>query len=111
MRAEFDKHAQLAATSVEARNLLERGEEKLFQESHPDRYIVAYLPGGSLYMRNAPLLACVCRDGHIPEGETDVPQPRPDARGGRRRKSAGGRSRGPAPAGAWRLYQHPLSRP
>ena len=55
MRAEFDKHASLAATSVEARNLLERGEEKLFQESHPDRYIVAYLPGGSLYMRNAPL--------------------------------------------------------
>ena len=50
MRAEFDKHASLAATSVEARNLLERGEEKLFQESHPDRYIVAYLPGGSLYM-------------------------------------------------------------
>ena len=32
----------------------ERG-KKLFQESHPDRYIVAYLPGGSLYMRNAPL--------------------------------------------------------
>ena len=71
MRAEFDKHAQLAATSVEARNLLERGEEKLFQESHPDRYIVAYLPGGSLYMRNAPLPLHVCRDGHVPEGETE----------------------------------------
>ena len=71
MRAEFDKHASLAATSVEARNLLERGEEKLFQESHPDRYIVAYLPGGSLYMRNAPLPLHVCRDGHVPEGETE----------------------------------------
>ena len=72
MRAEFDKHAQLAATSVEARNLLERGEEKLFQESHPDRYIVAYLPGGSLYMRNAPLPLHVCRDGHVPEGESET---------------------------------------
>jgi NADH dehydrogenase (ubiquinone) 1 beta subcomplex subunit 9 len=72
MRAEFDKHASLAATSVEARNLLERGEEKLFQESHPDRYIVAYLPGGSLYMRNAPLPLHVCRDGHIPEGESET---------------------------------------
>ena len=98
MRAEFDKHAQLAATSVEARNLLERGEEKLFQESHPDRYIVAYLPGGSLYMRNAPLPL----PAHLPRWprpggrERDVPQPRPDA--GRRRREVGGRPgpRGPA---------------
>ena len=48
-----------------------KNEEKLFQESHPDRYIVAYLPGGSLYMRNAPLPLHVCRDGHVPEGETE----------------------------------------
>ena len=57
MRAEFDKHAQLAATSVEARNLLERGEEKLFQESHPRPLHCGIPAGGSLYMRNAPCLS------------------------------------------------------
>jgi NADH dehydrogenase (ubiquinone) 1 beta subcomplex subunit 9 len=71
MRAEFDRNAHLAEASVEARTLLEQGEELLFKESHPDRYIVAYLPGGSLYMRNAPLPLHVCHNGHVPEGASE----------------------------------------
>lgn len=42
--------------------------ERLFARTHPDPYIAAYMPGGSLFMRNAPPpLALVYPDG-IPEG-------------------------------------------
>mmetsp|Transcript_17153 Transcript_17153/g.51203 ORF Transcript_17153/g.51203 Transcript_17153/m.51203 type:complete len:163 (+) Transcript_17153:178-666(+) len=66
LRAAFD--ANKNATGARATALLEKGEEKLWESSHPDRYIAAYLPGGSLYMRNPPLPLHVCHDGHVPEG-------------------------------------------
>ena len=72
MRARFDKHAHLPENSAQAKSLLKAGEEKLWEMSHPDRYICAYMPGGSLYMRNPPLSLHVCHDGHIPEGAEET---------------------------------------
>lgn len=71
MRSAFDSHAGLDAKSARAQELLKAGEAKLYEYTHPDRYIVAYLPGGSLYMRNPPLPLHVCHDGHVPEGATE----------------------------------------
>ncbi|KAH8059377.1 hypothetical protein JL722_5403 [Aureococcus anophagefferens] len=51
--------------------LLKAGEAKLVDYTHPDKYICAYMPGGSLYMRNPPLPLHVCHDGHVPEGATE----------------------------------------
>jgi len=52
---------------------LEAGEEELFKKSHPDRYIPAYMPGGSLFMRNpTPPKELVYPNG-VPEGE-DFPE-------------------------------------
>eukprot|EP00619_Florenciella_sp_RCC1007_P003367 CAMPEP_0205903294 /NCGR_PEP_ID=MMETSP1325-20131115/1_1 /ASSEMBLY_ACC=CAM_ASM_000708 /TAXON_ID=236786 /ORGANISM="Florenciella sp., Strain RCC1007" /LENGTH=185 /DNA_ID=CAMNT_0053268925 /DNA_START=26 /DNA_END=583 /DNA_ORIENTATION=+ len=50
--------------------LLKDGVEELAKYTHPDKYIHAYLPGGSLYMRNPPLPLSVCYPDGIPEGVT-----------------------------------------
>ena len=71
LRAAFDKHAALDATSAKAKALLAAGEEKLWNLEHPDRYICAYMPGGSLYMRYPPLPLHVVHDGAVPEGATE----------------------------------------
>ena len=71
LRAAFDKHAALEPTSAKAMALLKAGEAKLVDYTPPDKYICAYMPGGSLYMRNPPLPLHVCHDGHVPEGATE----------------------------------------
>jgi hypothetical protein len=44
------------------------GEEKLVERMHPDMYTLPYMPGGSKFMRNAPLpLEAVFPDGIPPE--------------------------------------------
>ena len=72
MRAAFDANAALPADGRQAILLVEAGEEKLYEYTHPDRYICAYLPGGSLYMRNPPLPLHVVHDGHVPAGATET---------------------------------------
>jgi hypothetical protein len=48
--------------------LVREAQERLSSLAHPDKYIAPYLPGGTLYMRNAALpLEAVFPDG-IPEG-------------------------------------------
>jgi len=67
IRAEFDKHKNLKPSSLEAIQLLKEGQEKLAANVHPDPYIIPYMPGGSLFMRNSPLpLEAIYPDG-IPE--------------------------------------------
>mmetsp|Transcript_34432 Transcript_34432/g.63004 ORF Transcript_34432/g.63004 Transcript_34432/m.63004 type:complete len:157 (-) Transcript_34432:129-599(-) len=51
-----------------AKRLMREAEEELFGLTHPDKYIPAYMPGGSLFMRNPPLPLSVCYPDGIPEG-------------------------------------------
>ena len=51
-----------------AKRLVREAQEKVDHYTHPDRYIFNYMPGGSLYMRNAPIPLDVCfPDGEIPD--------------------------------------------
>ena len=53
--------------STEASIALQKGQDRLSQNTHPDPYIMPYMPGGSLFMRNSPLpLEAVFPDG-IPD--------------------------------------------
>ena len=47
---------------------MREAEEKLVERSHSDMYTVPYMPGGSKFMRNAPLpLEAIFPDGIPPE--------------------------------------------
>lgn len=51
-----------------AKRLVREAQEKVDHYTHPDRYIFNYMPGGSLFMRNAPIPLDVCfPDGNIPD--------------------------------------------
>ena len=51
-----------------AKRLVREAQEKVAHYTHPDRYIFNYMPGGTLYMRNAPIPLDVCfPDGKIPD--------------------------------------------
>lgn len=48
-------------------SLKQSGLDELFEYTHPDPYVVAYMPGGTLYMRNPPPPLDVCfPDGNLP---------------------------------------------
>ncbi len=58
----------LNKNSVASRALRE-GEEKLDYYTHPDPYIIPYMPGGSSFMRNSPPpldLVFANREGGVP---------------------------------------------
>ncbi|KAH7471113.1 hypothetical protein PRIC1_003075 [Phytophthora ramorum] len=68
IRAEFDANRTLDAESGLAKRLVREAQDKVDHYTHPDRYIFNYMPGGSLYMRNAPIPLDVCfPDGVIPD--------------------------------------------
>lgn len=47
--------------------LFQDGEDELFSWTHPDMYVIPYMPGGSKFMRNPPLPMSVCfPDGNLP---------------------------------------------
>jgi len=53
-----------------ARRLLREGTEELTAQTHPDNYIAAYMPGGSLFMRNPAIPLEVMYPDGIPEGKS-----------------------------------------
>ncbi|KAJ8609956.1 hypothetical protein CTAYLR_008087 [Chrysophaeum taylorii] len=69
IRTAFDDNANIDPHSKKAALLLKKGEELLKEYTHPDPYVNPAMPGGSLYMRNAPQPLEVVYDGHVPEGE------------------------------------------
>lgn len=70
LRARFDANRGLPpAKSI---SVIEQGEDELFSFTHPDPYVRAYMPGGSLFMRYSPLPKEVC----FPDG--DAPDDFPD---------------------------------
>lgn len=65
LRARFD--ASRGCSPAKAARLISAAEDELFEYTHPDPYVVAYMPGGTLYMRNPPPPLEVCfPDGNYP---------------------------------------------
>ena len=52
IRAEFDANKKIPADSAKVARLMREATERLEKQTHPDPYISAYMPGGSLFMRN-----------------------------------------------------------
>ena len=46
---------------------MQETEKELFAKTHPDVYVVPWMPGGSKFMRNPPLPVESCFEGEIPE--------------------------------------------
>eukprot|EP01033_Poteriospumella_lacustris_P006026 gene6026-4326_t len=68
IRAEFNANKHWPVDSAQTRTLIKDAQQRLFDATHPDPVIQAYMPGGSLFMRNpAPPLEALFPDG-IPEG-------------------------------------------
>ena len=66
MRARFRNN--IDASPAKAASLLAQGHAEMNTWTHPDRYLINYLPGGSLFMRNPPLPVEVCYPHGVPEG-------------------------------------------
>ena len=66
MRARFRNN--IDASPAKAASLLAQGQAESQTWHHPDRYLINYLPGGSLFMRNPPLPVEVCYPHGVPEG-------------------------------------------
>lgn len=67
IRSEFSSNAHLAPESGKVKALVREAQEKLLTHSHPDKYILPWMPGGTLFMRNPPLPFDVVFAGHVPE--------------------------------------------
>mmetsp|Transcript_4273 Transcript_4273/g.6456 ORF Transcript_4273/g.6456 Transcript_4273/m.6456 type:complete len:161 (-) Transcript_4273:249-731(-) len=66
IRARFDENKDAPPATVA--RLLKEGNDELFEFMHPDPYVVPYMPGGTLFMRNPPLPLEVCfPDGNYPK--------------------------------------------
>ena len=56
--------------------MLQAGLKRLRENAHPDPYIVPYMPGGSLFMRNSPVpLEAVFPDGipdHVSQRQVNI---------------------------------------
>lgn len=68
IRAEFNVNKMVPVDSAKLTRILREANERLANQTHPDPYIVAYMPGGSLFMRNPAIpLEALYPDG-LPEG-------------------------------------------
>ena len=66
LRAKFEANSK--ATPAAASRLLQEGNQLLFEYTHPDKYCIPHMPGGSKFMRNPALPLEVCfPDGKIPK--------------------------------------------
>lgn len=54
IRAEFDKLKDLPEKASRVQQALAEADEKLVKYTHPDPYVIPYMPGGSKFMRNSP---------------------------------------------------------
>merc|ERR1719421_215141 len=52
IRAEFDANKNLPQDSPKTVRLVREAKDRLDAQMHPDPYIVPFMPGGSLFMRN-----------------------------------------------------------
>ena len=69
IRARFDEGMKVSDIAHAGR-LLREGEEELALQTHPDNYIAAYMPGGSLFMRNPAIPLEALYPNGVPEGKS-----------------------------------------
>jgi NADH dehydrogenase (ubiquinone) 1 beta subcomplex subunit 9 len=67
IRAQFDALKSHDPSSGAVKRAIREGNERLAQYTHPDKYTIPYMPGGSKFMRNAPPPLEVCFPDGIPE--------------------------------------------
>lgn len=68
IRAEFTANKNVPVGSAALERIMRESKERLAANAHPDPYIQAYMPGGTLFMRNPTFpLGFLYPDG-IPEG-------------------------------------------
>mmetsp|Transcript_27213 Transcript_27213/g.30110 ORF Transcript_27213/g.30110 Transcript_27213/m.30110 type:complete len:164 (+) Transcript_27213:2133-2624(+) len=53
LRERFDENRSVSKAG--ATRLLNEGQQELYDNTHPDPFVAAYMPGGTLYMRNPPI--------------------------------------------------------
>ena len=68
IRARFEANRNLSPDSPQARKLCREAEEELEAHTHPDQYVLPWMPGGSMFMRNPPIPLEVVYPHGIPEG-------------------------------------------
>ena len=68
IRSRFNENKNVDAAL--ARRLIREGSEELSSQTHPDNYIAAFMPGGSLFMRNPAIPLEVMYPNGIPEGKS-----------------------------------------
>lgn len=68
IRASFDKYKSLSPEDAKVKYMLSSAYKTMEKYTHPDPYIVPWMPGGSLFQRNPPLPLDVCFPNGIPEG-------------------------------------------
>ena len=69
IRARFEANRHLAPDSPQVNKLCREAEEELEAHTHPDQYVLPWMPGGSMFMRNPPIPLEVVYPHGIPEGE------------------------------------------
>eukprot|EP00501_MAST-03F_sp_TOSAG23-6_P000848 GSMAST32.ASY1.ANO1.880.1 assembled CDS len=67
IRAQFDSYKSYDPSSGAVKRAIREGNEKLAYYTHPDKYTIPYLPGGSKFMRNAPPPLEACFPDGIPD--------------------------------------------
>ena len=70
IRARFEQHRDLAPDSPQAVKLCREAQEELEAHTHPDQYVLPWMPGGSMFMRNPPIPLSVVYPEGIPEGQS-----------------------------------------
>eukprot|EP00940_MAST-03C_sp_MAST-3C-sp2_P000672 g672.t1 len=68
IRSQFDANKGLEPESGASKRLIREAREKLAEFTHPDMYVIPYMPGGSKFMRNAPPPLKVVFPHGVPEG-------------------------------------------
>ena len=68
IRGDFEKNKNLQLNSGATKRLIREGRETLAHYTHPDKYVIPYMPGGSKFMRNAPPPLEVVFPHGVPEG-------------------------------------------
>ena len=54
IRERFEQYRNLDPASPEVKRIIKEAEQELFEYTHPDKYTLPYMPGGTKFMRNPP---------------------------------------------------------
>lgn len=66
IRNSFDKYKDLSPDDAKVKYIMNSAYKTMETYTHPDPYIVPWMPGGSLFQRNPPLPLDVCFPDGIP---------------------------------------------